>query len=60
MKNSLVKEIRSIKQGLWKEKNVMKPVFQAVAVVTAQARKDCFGKAGGKMGSREESAEGEL
>ena len=48
-------------KGLWKEKkNVMKPVFHAVAVVTAQARKDGIVKAGGEVGSREASAEGEF
>lgn len=59
MKNSLVKEMRSITQGLWKEKRVMKPAFRAVAVVPGHAGKACAGKAGGKVGSGEESAEGE-
>lgn len=61
VKNSLEKEIRSIKKGCGKKKkNVMKPVFHAVAVVTAQARKDGIVKAGGEVGSREASAEGEF
>lgn len=38
----------------------MKPVFHAVAVVTAQARKNGIVKAGGEVGSREVSAEGEF
>lgn len=38
----------------------MKPVFHAVAVVTAQARKDGIVKAGGEVSSREASAEGEF
>ena len=38
----------------------MKPVFHAVTVVTVQARKNGIVKAGGEVGSREVSAEGEF
>lgn len=38
----------------------MKPVLHVVAVVMVQARKNGIVKAGGEVGSREVSAEGEF